>query len=77
MCQPATLKGKVITDNGTPVPAATITFKNTNTVTSSAADGTFTIPTPSQTVPFNDARLRIPDTLVVTATGFLAFEMPR
>src|SRR5688572_4384312 len=45
--QQRTITGKVIDDKGAPIPGASVLVKGTNTGTSTAADGTFTISVPA------------------------------
>src|SRR5580658_4392364 len=58
--------GKVInkTDN-TPVPGATVQVKGTKVITQTGADGSFSIQLP-----------RVTGTLVISAIGFTALEVP-
>ena len=59
MCQPATLKGKVVDENNEPIAAATITLLRTHQQYISAKDGTFII-----------EKALLKDSLLVTATGY-------
>ncbi len=59
MCQPTTVKGKILDEQLQPVPSATVTVKGTNAVTISDEKGEFTLP-----------HVFINDTLVVSAVGF-------
>jgi TonB-dependent starch-binding outer membrane protein SusC len=70
MCQPITVKGKIINEQGEPVAGATITIKPVNSLSSvvnqlsSDPKGKFTAP-----------NMRLNDTLIVTAVGYeTAFE---
>src|SRR5260221_14584515 len=56
--------GLVTDASGLPVPGATINIKNTRTGTSSAADGTFKINAPRNSI------------LVITGVGFETKEVP-
>jgi len=64
-CQRLTLKGLVITEQGEPLPSASITLKRTGFTTASTATGTFSI-----------ENVFADDTLVVTASGYDKVEEP-
>ncbi|HET7897161.1 MAG TPA: TonB-dependent receptor plug domain-containing protein, partial [Flavisolibacter sp.] len=58
------VKGRVLDENGVPVNGATVTVKNSNVSTVSAADGSFTINAP------------VNATLVVSYVGYKALDVP-
>jgi TonB-dependent starch-binding outer membrane protein SusC len=60
MCQPLSLKGKVVDAQGTPVPSATITLKPSGTIVLTNSNGEFSFP-----------QVKLGDTLVVSASGFI------
>lgn len=64
-CQSITINGKILDENGNPVPNATITIKLSNKKTISDRYGIFSI---------NDSRLT--DTLIITAVGYETTEEP-
>jgi TonB-linked SusC/RagA family outer membrane protein len=64
-CQSITINGKIIDENGKPIPNATITIKQSNKKTISDQYGLFTI---------HDSRLT--DTLIVSAVGYETTEEP-
>lgn len=65
MCQPITIKGKVINISNEPIPAATITLKRTGFTTTTDANGNFTI---------HDSRLT--DSITVSSVGYIAQTVP-
>jgi TonB-linked SusC/RagA family outer membrane protein len=64
-CQSITINGKVINEQGKPVPGATITIKHTDTKTVSGNDGSFTID-----------HSQLTDTLIISAIGYETDEEP-
>lgn len=65
MCQPITIKGKIISESGEPIPSATITLKHTNQSTTSDNNGLFTI-----------HHSLLTDTLIISAIGYETTEEP-
>src|SRR6478672_3570016 len=59
MCQPITIKGNIINEQGEPVPSATITVKRGGTATASNTLGEFEL-----------AGMLLNDTLIISAVGY-------
>lgn len=68
MCQPPSVKGKVISHDGEPVPAATITIHSNHKSTITNSNGEFTIQLPAY--PATDSRLMANDSLTISAIGY-------
>lgn len=68
MCQPPSVKGKVISQDGEPVPAATITIHSNHKSTITSSNGEFTIQLPAY--PATDSRLMANDSLTISAIGY-------
>ncbi len=68
MCQPITIKGKVINEDGDPIPAATVSINRTKQSTVTAGDGSFTIHYSPLTT--HDSRPNQFDSLTISAIGY-------
>ncbi len=74
MCQPINIKGKVINEDGEPIPAATITHNRTKQSVITDRHGEFTIDHSPLTP--HDSRPNQFDSLLISATGYELKRLP-
>ncbi|HEX7844214.1 MAG TPA: SusC/RagA family TonB-linked outer membrane protein [Chitinophagaceae bacterium] len=73
MCQPPTIKGKVINEHGDPIPAATITINRTRQSAVTDNNGKFAIHYSQITI--HDSRSSQLDSLIISAIGYESVTM--